>query len=254
MLHFADMSEGVADRTMEQEHTGTAVADDEPIGDASPPGAAPPRHSVRVPQRRYGLGRRGCAALAVLTVAILLLATFLGALIVERAARRLLIPPTATLVPTPDIRPLGAGPVAGPPSVTVEQIRRILQRYNSPALDEAQSFYDLGVARGIDPAYCLAFFIMESAAGTQGVARTTYSIGNIRALDGQPSFEGYRRYDTWHDGIADWYRLIAEVYIRDRGLTTLDAIVPVYAPNSDDNDPAAYILTVKRLVAAWRGY
>ena len=157
-------------------------------------------------------------------------------------------------MPTPDIARLGTASVVGAPSIDAALIRRVLQRYNSPAVDEAQAFYDLGVARGIDPAYCLAFFIVESAAGTQGVARTTYSVGNIRALSGQPSFEGYRRYDTWRDGIADWYRLIDELYVRELGLSTIDAIVPVYAPSEDSNDPAAYILTVKRLVAGWRDY
>ncbi len=204
--------------------------------------------------RGAGGGRGGCAILGVLGTAIVALVLVFSALTLERAANRLLNPPTPTVVPTPDIARLGAAPVKGPPSVDVALIRRVLQRYNSPAVDDAQAFYDLGVARGIDPAYCLAFFIVESAAGTQGVARTTYSIGNIRALSGQPSFEGYRRYDTWRDGIADWYRLIDELYVRDLGLATIDTIVPVYAPSEDSNDPQAYILTVKRLVAGWRGY
>lgn len=181
------------------------------------------------------------------------LALLIGVLLAERAVQRLIYPPTATPEPTPDITPLGPGYVQGPPSVDVALIRRVLQSYNSPAVDEAQTFYDFGVARGIDPAWCLAFFIMESGAGTQGVARTTYSVGNIRALPGQPEFEGYRRYENWREGIADWYRLIDEVYIRDRGETTIDEIVPVYAP-SHENDVDAYIRTVKRLVARWRGY
>jgi hypothetical protein len=204
----------------------------------------------RVPPR----ARRGCAALGAFGVTIVVLSLIFSALTLERAAKRLLAPPTPTIVPTPDIARLGAASVVGAPSIDVALIRRVLQRYNSPAITEAQAFYDLGVARGIDPAYCLAFFIVESAAGTQGVARTTYSVGNIRALSGQPSFEGYRRYDTWRDGIADWYRLIDELYIRELGLNTVDAIVPVYAPSADSNDPAAYILTVKRLVAGWRDY
>ncbi|MFN8538114.1 MAG: hypothetical protein U0232_11635 [Thermomicrobiales bacterium] len=70
------------------------------------------------------------------------------------------------------------------------------------------------------------------------------------ALPGQPEFEGYRQYANWREGIADWYRLIDEVYIRDRGETTIDAIV-IWCPVFDQNDPAAYIRTVKRLVARW---
>jgi hypothetical protein len=213
-----------------------------------------PRQGLRQQLRAAGVGRRGCAVLGVFGVAIVVLSLIFSVLTLERAAKRLLTPPTPTIVPTPDIARLGAASVVGAPSIDVALIRRVLLRYNSPAVDEAQTFYDLGVARGIDPAYCLAFFIVESAAGTQGVARTTYSVGNIRALSGQPSFEGYRRYDTWRDGIADWYRLIDELYIHELGLSTVDAIVPVYAPSADSNDPAAYILTVKRLVAGWRDY
>lgn len=229
----------------------TAAPDEQEI----PRPALPlPGRQLLTTLRRSSSGKSGCAILAGLVVLGLLLALILSALLAERAVDRLLHPPTPTLVPTPDITRLGAGPVQGAPSVDVALIRRVLQRYNSPALPDAQAFYDLGVARGIDPAYCLAFFIVESAAGTQGVARTTYSVGNIRALPGQPSFEGYRQYTSWQEGIADWYRLIDELYIRQRGLTTVETIVPVYAPSGDSNDPAAYILTVKRLVAGWRGY
>ena len=214
-------------------------------------GAATGRTS---PRRAPIFDRRTGGIFAVLAVlAVLLLLVAVG-LLIEPRVDRLLNPPTATIEPTPDITRLGPGYVQGPPSVDVALIRRVLESYNSPAVDEAQAFYDLGVARGIDPAYCLAFFIVESSAGTLGVARTTYSVGNIRALPGQPSFEGYRQYTSWREGIADWYRLIDEVYIRDRGETTLDEIIPVYAPEFDSNDPDAYIRTVKRLVARWRGY
>ena len=220
---------------------GDSAAENPPTGQAMP--ARPPLFD-----RRTG---RIFGALVALALILMLV---VGLLLAERAIDRVLNPPVPTPEPTPDIAPLGPGYVQGAPSVDVVLIRRVLLAYNSPAVDEAQAFYDLGVARGIDPAYCLAFFIVESGAGTRGVARTTYSIGNIRALAGQPSYEGYRQYASWREGIADWYRLIDEVYIRDRGETTLDAIIPVYAPSHDQNDPAAYIRTVKRLVARWRGY
>ncbi len=254
MLHFVLMSGGMVDKEGPDARHETAAAEDlRREGQRTHPGS-PLQRSLALRRARAVVGRSGCAILVVLLIAIVVLAGLLGALRVERAVRTLLVPPTATIVPTPDIRRLGAGPVSGSPSITVAQLRGILARYGSPALEDAQVFYDLGVARGIDPAYCVAFFIMESAAGTQGVARTTHSIGNIRALSGQSSFEGYRQYADWREGIADWYRLIDELYIRDLGLTTVDAIVPVYAPRSDNNDPEAYIATVKRLVAGWRGY
>lgn len=139
------------------------------------------------------------------------------------------------------------------PSINVATIRSILQKYNSPAVGSAESIYNLGVEYGIDPALCLAFFVNESTAGTAGVARVTKSVGNIRTTAGYIDYQGYRKYDTWEQGIEDWYRLIRDLYIAEWGLTTVDQIIPVYAPSSDGNNPDHYIATVKKLVTSWRG-
>ncbi|HEX5501907.1 MAG TPA: glucosaminidase domain-containing protein [Thermomicrobiales bacterium] len=138
------------------------------------------------------------------------------------------------------------------PSIDPAGIARVLTEYHSPAVGSATAIYTLGLRYGIDPAFCLAFFIHESSAGTKGVAQVTKSVGNIRATAGYQAYQGYRLYATWDEGIEDWYRLIRDLYIRDWGLTTVDAIVPVYAPAADSNDPAAYAANVKQLVAAWR--
>jgi hypothetical protein len=138
------------------------------------------------------------------------------------------------------------------PSVNAATIRQVLQSYDSPAVDSADAMYQLGLEYGIDPAFCLAFFINESTAGTAGVARTTLSVGNIRSTPGYQSFQGYRKYDSWAQGIEDWYRLIRDLYIADWGLTTVDQIIPVYAPAADGNNPDHYIATVKKLVSGWR--
>lgn len=139
-----------------------------------------------------------------------------------------------------------------PPSIDAAGIARVLNEYHSPAVGAAGAMYTLGLQYHIDPAFCLAFFIHESSAGTKGVARVTKSVGNIRATAGYQSYQGYRQYATWEEGIEDWYRLISDLYIGEWGLTTVDAIVPVYAPTADGNDPAGYAATVKQLVAGWR--
>lgn len=154
-------------------------------------------------------------------------------------------------------RPVGDADQAGlavvrAPSIDVATIRRVLQQYGSPAAGEAQAIYDLGAQYGLDPAICLAFFIVESAAGTKGIATETRSLGNIRATPGYVNHRGYRKYATWREGIEDWYRLIARLYVGEWGLTTVETIVPVYAPAADNNDPARYIATVRRLVTEWR--
>jgi hypothetical protein len=141
----------------------------------------------------------------------------------------------------------------GAPTITPEQIEQVLRQYHSPAQGAGQTMYDLGLKYGIDPAYPLAFFIHESSAGTQGVATVTKSIGNIRVTPGYDSYAGFRKYATWEAGMEDWYKLIKDLYIDSWHLTTLQAIIPRYAPSADHNDPLAYINQVHNLVATWRG-
>jgi hypothetical protein len=155
----------------------------------------------------------------------------------------------AALQPAPD----GTYSLVGSPSISVAQIESVLQKYGSPAAGLGQNLYDLGVRYGIDPAYALAFFVHESGCGTQGVARTTHSLGNIRWTDGWDNFQGYRVYPTWEAGMEDWYKLITDLYINQWGLRTVDAINPVYAPSGDGNNPTAYINSVEGMVDSWRG-
>ena len=84
------------------------------------------------------------------------------------------------------------------------------------------------------------------------MAAVTHSLGNIRALSGHPQYHGYRYYATWEEGFEDWYKLIANVYVDQWGLATVDQIIPVYAPSEDNNDEGAYISSVKNSVQTWR--
>ena len=113
--------------------------------------------------------------------------------------------------------------------------------------------YQQGIKYGIDPVYELAFFHHESTFGLRGVARNTHSIGNIRCTQGYTcdASGGYRSYPSYMAGIVDWYQLITYSYI-PHGLTTVESIIPVYAPNADNNDEGAYITSVNRDVAMWR--
>lgn len=143
--------------------------------------------------------------------------------------------------------------VVGKPSISAEFINRVLAHYHSPASGKGQALYDYGLQYGIDPAYALAFFMHESTFGTRGVARVTHSLGNIRATADHPQYQGYRLYHTWEEGFEDWYRLIANQYVNAWGLSTIDQIIPVYAPSSDNNNEALYIRTIKMAVNHWRG-
>jgi hypothetical protein len=145
--------------------------------------------------------------------------------------------------------------VVGKPTITASFINRVLAAYNSPAVGKGQALYDLGVKYGIDPAFALAFFMHESAFGTAGEAQTTKSLGNLRCYPGVTCVDqdrgGYASYPTWEAGFEAWYQLIRNYYVAQLGKTTIDQIIPVYAPPGDNND-SAYIYSLKQAISAWR--
>ncbi|MBM7846616.1 glucosaminidase domain-containing protein [Herpetosiphon giganteus] len=141
--------------------------------------------------------------------------------------------------------------IIGVPTISAAKIDQVLASYDSPATGKGQVIYDMGIKYGIDPAYCLAFFIHESTAGTRGVATVTMSIGNIRTTPGYEDYQGYRKYPSWEAGIEDWYKLIRNLYIDEWKLTTIQAIIPVYAPPVE-NDTNNYVEIVRTLVNSWR--
>jgi Mannosyl-glycoprotein endo-beta-N-acetylglucosaminidase len=148
--------------------------------------------------------------------------------------------------------------VVAKPSISPTKIDAVLRQYNSPALGIGQVMYDLGLKYGIDPAFALAFFVHESSAGTKGVAVETKSIGNIRCTAGYECYRtqgngAFRKYASWEVGTEDWFKLIKDLYIGKWGLTTVEQILPVYAPVGDKNNPSAYAQHVTKLVASWKG-
>ena len=136
------------------------------------------------------------------------------------------------------------------PTVTAAFIDHVLTLAHSPAVGLGTVLYQEGVKRGIDPAYALGFFDEESNYGRLGVARVTLSLGNIRCSSGYRCIEGYRAYASWSEGAIDWYNLIANVYLA-HGLKTVEQVVPVYAP-STENNVAAYIANVNNDVARFQ--
>jgi hypothetical protein len=162
--------------------------------------------------------------------------------------------------PIPSQTPLPNHPgpysVLGKPTISVAQINAILAHYHSPTAGMGQSLYDLGVQYGIDPVYALAFFMHESLFGTTGEARVTLSLGNERCIPDRACIDqdrgGYARMNSWQDGFEHWYKLIRNLYVAQWGRVTVDQIIPRYAPNSDGNDEAEYIASLKHEVDVWR--
>ncbi len=145
--------------------------------------------------------------------------------------------------------------VIGAPSVTPKFINQVLAKAHSPASGTGQALYDLGKRYQIDPAYALAFFQHESGYGKEGMAARTHSLGNLRCMPEYRCLEeggGYATFDSWQQGYGAWYRLIGDLYIREWGCSTVEQIIPHYAPQADHNDEFAYIQSVQTAVEGYR--
>jgi len=149
--------------------------------------------------------------------------------------------------------PSQSGPysVLGKPSISAAFINQVLASYNSPAAGKGQALYNLGVQYGIDPAFALAFFLHESTFGLAGEARQSLSLGNLRCIPNAKCQDGYAWFNSWEDGFKAWYELIRNLYVAQWGLTTVDKIIPTYAPAADNNNEAAYIASGNHALDTW---
>ena len=150
-------------------------------------------------------------------------------------------------------QPPAAGPsVVGGPSLSAQRIDSILSSAGSPAAGSGQTFYSDSQQYDINDSVALAFFHHESSYGTAGAATQTHNVGNIVCTSGYSCIGRFRSYSSWSAGIDDWYRLISGPAYAGGGLTTLDQIIPKYAPASDGNSESAYIAAVQSDVSTWR--
>jgi Mannosyl-glycoprotein endo-beta-N-acetylglucosaminidase len=133
--------------------------------------------------------------------------------------------------------------VLGVPTISAARIDGILCSYNPNVCGTGQALYDEGKKYGINPAYALAFFKHESLYGLYGVAASNKGLGNIRCTPGYECLHGFRKYASWSAGYEDWYKLISSLYVGTMHKSTVEAIIPTYAP-SVENNVHAYITAV----------
>lgn len=149
--------------------------------------------------------------------------------------------------------------VQAPASISPATFRAILLAADSPAAPEAFVCYEVIRARGIDPAVGLAFFAHESTYGTAGAARTTRNWGNLRRgrrafqVAAVPGASGhFAWYRSWATGAEDWADLLLGPIYAGAGRLTVEAILPIYAPSSDSNNPQGYAAAVRTLIHRYR--
>ncbi len=144
----------------------------------------------------------------------------------------------------------GGMSVVGGPSLSASYIDGVLKDAGSPAVGLGGRLSALSEQYHIDDAYALATFRKESTYGTAGMATVTHSLGNIICAGYPTCYGRFRSYQTWDQGAEDFYRLVAREYV-GRGLSTVEAIIPVYAP-SVENNTQQYIGDIRSFMMAFR--
>jgi len=93
---------------------------------------------------------------------------------------------------------------------------------------------------------------MESRIG-RGARRRAHSASATCARSTVPYPGRLSLLQLVMNGVADWYRVMHDLYLNTLQLTSVEAVVPVYAPASDYNDPLSMIAGIRQLVSCWRG-
>jgi hypothetical protein len=149
------------------------------------------------------------------------------------------------------------------PTLSADQINRILTYQHSSAAGIGQDIYNMSVKYGIDDAYVLVTFGHESGFGTEGEAETTRSPGNLRCIANakcvntaglpcQADQSCYAQFATWQQGFDALYLLLKGPLYAGDGRIIPETIIPRFAPQSDNNDERAYIAALKRGIDAFR--
>ena len=137
--------------------------------------------------------KRAGATVLLLFVAVLVLLNSMSQTAIQGYARDAyhVFSPLPKRQQPPSLAVVQSQSLVGPPTITATTINRVLALYHSPAQGAGQTLYNLGVTFRIDPVFALAFFFHESRFGTQGEARKSLSLGNLRCIAAFPCIGGY---------------------------------------------------------------
>lgn len=138
------------------------------------------------------------------------------------------------------------------PSITFAQFKGALARHAAPinAVEQGR-VYQLCADLDIDPAFVVAVWKHEggSPLGSSPLQAQTKCPFNIKgALTPQWPTVAYRgtqwaAFESWQLGLMQSIIYLKQVYGATKR-ATVEAIIPVFAPESDGNNPAAYIASV----------
>lgn len=142
--------------------------------------------------------------------------------------------------------------VVGSSLMSGAQVDAVLCKAASPACGTGQTMADIAQQYNIKVSFGLSIFRKESTFGKAGVTRATKGLGDIRCAGWSYCIQGFRAYSTWAAGYTDFFRLISNLYIKQWGRETVNAIIEKYAPSSE-NDTILYVNQIEVWMDQYEG-
>lgn len=136
----------------------------------------------------------------------------------------------------------------GHPTLSADQVNTFFTAKHSPMAGQGQLFVDLSNQYHVDDAYVVATFDHESQDGMTGEARDSKSPGNLRCAEWITwgwCQDNYEFFHSWDDGLKALYILLSGSHYMGAGRNTPEMIVPLFAPQADNNNETGYIDALK---------
>jgi hypothetical protein len=141
--------------------------------------------------------------------------------------------------------------VVGQPSLPAATVDVIFKSLGSPMTGTGQVVVQASRRSNIDDAFALAVWWTETNDGAAGVGLADRNPGSVRGSVGYPSaFDGYTIYPSYSAAVVYWFNMLRNVYVNNRGLSTVYAISYPYVGTSSSPLWAAKVVA---LMLKYRG-
>ncbi len=154
----------------------------------------------------------------------------------------------------------GLGSLNSKPTLSQSSFINLVNKLGTPISTEngfAVCAYNEGIRYGVNPIYMLGFANEETSLGSAGIGLPNGNknlFGLTLGTAGDPNINSdvnkvsrFKSYSTYCDSVTDWDAYIYNYYF-SKGDYTLNQIVPIYAPSSDNNNVPEYIANVQSFV------
>ncbi|MBE3561619.1 MAG: glucosaminidase domain-containing protein [Ktedonobacteraceae bacterium] len=140
----------------------------------------------------------------------------------------------------------------GQPILPATTVDAIFARVGSPMVGTGTVVEQAAKRSGIDNAFALAVWYVETNDGAAGVGRADRNPGGVKGSSNYPvAHDGYTIYPSYAAAITDWFNIVKSRYI-NRGLTSVYTICGPYVATATACSASGWAGKVSTLMQRYR--